>query len=297
MKKRLLSLILVLILGLLPMTVLAIVPNNYKANITQVSVGSPTRMNGGKYLPIHVHFSAAENLGNSNDVEFLEGYLRVLLSNGTTAQGITELGMTLIGPLKPDALDGAGSNHFSWAWNEGKGTGVVQYNIPLLGDGETQTVEKSQARGQTVVNGLKVNDKVTLQLETVLLNGGSLMSDEFTFTIEDSSKYPKTITKSGGEDKCTHSKTSWSDKDGNCVEVCQQCGEILNTKAHNYERKNGVLVCSRCGTVKTEPVTPTVTSGPENVPKTGDKANPVLWLGLLISVSFALFCLNKKGER
>ena len=63
--------------------------------------------------------------------------------------------MTLIGPLKTDVpLD---SNMWNWDWkgyDNGGGEGVIKYNVPLLENGDTQTVEQSQATGMTEVNGV-----------------------------------------------------------------------------------------------------------------------------------------------
>ena len=178
-------------------------PDSFKANITKVSIGAPiTGVDGRKYLPVTATFTANENIGNSDLVHFLEGIVKAVLANGATAEGVTGLGLTLMGPLKPDVpLD---NNMYSWEWKSdgggGTGTGTLKYNIPLLDSGETQSVETSQATGQEEVNGLKEGDKVTLQVETVIANVPEEMSlvrgDEFTFTVENASKYPKEITKS-----------------------------------------------------------------------------------------------------
>ncbi len=210
-KKRLFGILLslALLLGLLPgmgLTALAFNVDNYKAQIEQLSIGELiVDESGAFYLPMHVYFSAAEDLSDANAVYFLEGYLKATLANGTTTEGIAGLGMTLM-PTGPDDFEAAGSNAFRFSYSEGEGTGIVKYKLPLLGDGDTQTVEKSTATGQVEVNGLKKNDKVTLQIETVLNSGtipadmlppaGSVKSDEFTFTVEDRSKYPKTVTES-----------------------------------------------------------------------------------------------------
>ena len=206
---------LVMILGLLPMNALAFSPDNFKANITRISVGAPlTGLDGKKYLPVDVHFSAVENLSASGAIEYLEGYLKATLKDGGTSESIAGLGMTLMGPMKPDVpLE---SNMWSWTWDDTTftGEGVLKYNIPLLEDGETQTVEQSQATGLTEVNGLQVGDKVTLQNETMVdtssfpesiveelfPDGPGVFSDKFTFTVEEASKYPKTYTVSEGEE-------------------------------------------------------------------------------------------------
>ena len=132
-------------------------PDNFKAQIKKVSIGAPiTGLDGKKYLPVDVHFFAAENLSDSQVVHFLEGYLKVQLKDGKLAESIRGLGMTLMGPLKTDVpLE---SNMWNWDWtpyDTGGGQGVIKYNVPLLDEGETQTVEKSLANGMTEVNGVK----------------------------------------------------------------------------------------------------------------------------------------------
>ncbi len=187
-----------------PFTASAFNPDNYKAQIKSISVGAPiTGLDGNKYLPVDVHFTANEDLGDSNAVFFLEGYLKGALAQGGDFEGISGLGMTLMGPLKPDALEGMGSNAYSWQWSEGYGEGVLKYNIPLKGENDTQTIEQSGATGLQEVNCLNEGDTVSFSIETVmntdnfppevLPEGGSLFSDERTITIEDVSKYPKTV--------------------------------------------------------------------------------------------------------
>ncbi|MBQ1453606.1 MAG: hypothetical protein IIZ23_06525, partial [Ruminococcus sp.] len=184
-------------------------PDNFKAQIKKVSIGAPiTGLDGKKYLPVDVHFFAAENLSDSQVVHFLEGYLKVQLKDGKLAESIRGLGMTLMGPLKTDVpLE---SNMWNWDWtpyDTGGGQGVIKYNVPLLDEGETQTVEKSAATGLTEVNGVTVGDQVTVQNETVVNTNGfpeqivqelfpdgpSVFSDPVTFTVEEASKYPKEI--------------------------------------------------------------------------------------------------------
>ena len=187
-----------------PFTASAFNPDNYKAQIKSISVGAPiTGLDGKKYLPVDVHFTANDDLGDSNAVFFLEGYLKGALAQGGDFEGISGLGMTLMGPLKPDALEGMGSNAYSWQWSEGYGEGVLKYNIPLKGENDTQTIEQSGATGLQEVNCLNEGDTVSFSIETVmnkdnfppevLPEGGSLFSDERTITIEDISKYPKTV--------------------------------------------------------------------------------------------------------
>lgn len=185
-------------------------PDNFKAQIKKVSIGAPiTGTDGKKYLPVDVHFFAAENLSDSDMVYFLEGYLKAQLKGGGLAESIRGLGMTLMGPLKTDVpLE---SNMWNWDWTpyeNGGGQGVIKYNVPLLEESETQSVEQSQATGMTEVNGVKVGDEITLQNETVVNtnnipeqvvqelfpDGPSVFSDPVTFTVEEASKYPKEIT-------------------------------------------------------------------------------------------------------
>ena len=184
-------------------------PDNFKAQIQKVSIGAPiTGTDGKKYLPVDVHFFAAENLSDSQVVHFLEGYMKAQLKGGGLAESIKGLGMTLMGPLKTDVpLD---SNMWNWDWkgyDNGGGEGVIKYNVPLLEDGDTQTVEQSQATGMTEVNGVKVGDEITILNETVVNTSGfpeqivqelfpdgpSVFSDPVTVTVEDPSNYPKEI--------------------------------------------------------------------------------------------------------
>lgn len=181
--------------------------DNFKAQIKEISVGAPvTSVQGGKYLPVDIHFTAAEDISNEEMAHFIEGYLRVKLKDGTLAEGINGLGMTLIGPVKPDVdLD---NNMWSWNWKgatQGGGEGVIKFNLPLLDEGDTQAVEKSGATGQEEVNGLKVGDEVTVQVSTVVNtdqlpgevvqevfpDGPEVLSDKASFTIENLLNYPR----------------------------------------------------------------------------------------------------------
>lgn len=134
--------------------------------------------------------------------------MKAQLKGGGLAESIKGLGMTLMGPLKTDVpLD---SNMWNWDWkgyDNGGGEGVIKYNVPLLEDGDTQTVEQSQATGMTEVNGVKVGDEITILNETVVNTSGfpeqivqelfpdgpSVFSDPVTVTVEDPSNYPKEI--------------------------------------------------------------------------------------------------------
>jgi hypothetical protein len=183
-------------------------PDNYKAKITKISIGAPANdvNSGKKYLPVTVYFTANEDLGD-NTVQFLEGYLRAKLAKGELADMIKGLGLTLMGPVKPDVpLD---SNMYSWKWDNGKGEGTLKYNVPLLEKDETQTVEKSQIVADTMeVNGVKEGDEIIMQIETVLDSSipvsGSLFSNEAKFTVQDSSKYPQDITVTEGTSKASN---------------------------------------------------------------------------------------------
>ena len=211
MTKRILALAIVLVmcLSLLPVCAMAFSRDNYKPNVRKAEFKVPLRKaDGSRALPLKMHFNASENLSDPELVYFVEGTLQATLQDGRKAESISGLGMTLIGPLKPDVpLD---SNMWSWSWSstDFSGTGIAYFEIPLLEDGETQTVEQSLATGMTEVNGLKVGDQVTVQLETVVNtssfppefveelfpDGPYVKSDPITFTIEDESSYPKTIT-------------------------------------------------------------------------------------------------------
>ena len=236
MKKRIIAILLTLIMlvGVIPVTAITasakavddvlaetgFSPDNFKAQIKKVSIGAPiTGSDGKKYLPVDVHFFAAENLSDAQVVYFIEGYLKAQLKDGKLAESIRGLGMTLIGPVKTDVpLD---SNMWNWDWTPyetGGGQGVIKYNVPLLEDGETQTVEQSMATGMTEVNGVKVGDEITLTNETVVNtngfpeqivqelfpNGPVVESDPITFVIEKESNYPKEITVGDTPAECTH---------------------------------------------------------------------------------------------
>lgn len=181
--------------------------DNFKAQIKEIHVGAPiTGVDGRRYLPVDIHFTALENLSNEEVAQFLEGYLRVKLKNGTLAEGISGLGMTLMGAVKPDVpLE---SNMWSWSWSPyetGDGQGVIKYNLPLLNEGEVQTVEKSLATGQEEVNAVTVGDEVTFEVSTVVNTnqfpedfvkevfpeGPEVFSNKAPFTIEELSNYPR----------------------------------------------------------------------------------------------------------
>ena len=217
MTKKLLAILLALalLIGILPMGVLSAAaqetdladsgfdPNNYKGKITKISVKEPYTKDGVTYLPMHVHFHVNDDISDSNTVWFMEGYNNVYMMDGTTAESLPGLGMTLMGPLKPD-VPLEGNNMMIWTWNgwEQGGEGEVLYNVPLLESSDTQEITQSQATGLTEVNGVKPGDQIGFTLETVfnssvipsevLPPGGTLVSDEFKVTVEDKSKYPKT---------------------------------------------------------------------------------------------------------
>ena len=211
MTKRILAfaIVLVMCLSLLPVSAMAFSPDIFKPKIRKAEFKVPLRKaDGSRALPLKLHFNASENLSDPELVHFVEGTLQATLQDGRKAESISGLGMTLNGPLKPDVpLD---SNMWSWSWSstDFSGTGIAYFEIPLLEKDESQTVEKSLATGLTEVNGLKVGDQVTVQLETVVNtssfppefveelfpDGPVVSSDPITFTIEEESKYPKTIT-------------------------------------------------------------------------------------------------------
>lgn len=211
MTKRILalSIVLVMCLSLLPASAMAFSPDNFKVVPREIHISPPVPgIDGRRVLPVQIHFSAVENLASPENVHFLEAYLSTSLQDGRSSESIRGLGMTLMGPLKPDVpLD---SNMWSWSWDTHiyRGDGVMAFNVPLLEKDESQTVEKSLATGLTEVNGLKVGDQVTIRVETVVNtssfppeiveelfpDGPYVKSDPITFTIEEESKYPKTIT-------------------------------------------------------------------------------------------------------
>lgn len=274
MKKALAFLtVLALCVSFLPVQGLAFSADFYKANITEIHIGAPIPGMGGRsFLPTVLHFSAQENIADQNSVWFLEGYLQGVLSNGQKFEGINGLGMTLMGPLKPDAFEGAGSNAFSWEWNgwESGGIGAVMYHLPLLNPGEQQTVQESQATGQLEVNALKPGDSVSFRIETVmnqsnfpagvLPESGSLFSDTVTVTIEDSGNYPKTITAGA----CSHEWVWYNTDDISHYQYCTKCEAVkegtegshtwsvtVNTPATCAKDAVITKTCAVCGRVNT----------------------------------------------
>ncbi len=129
--------------------------DNYRTIISQVDIGAPTAASdGGRYLPVHIHFYAPDNIVDPYLVYFLEGHTNVNLSNGGTAEGIQGLSPTLMGPVALGTIPEDGS--YSWDWQDGVGTGEAVYHIPMLDSNDTQAVEKSQATGtyKVVVTGV-----------------------------------------------------------------------------------------------------------------------------------------------
>lgn len=228
MKKKLLSILLALtmLIGVLPMSGLTASakdtgddlaatgfdPNNYKGQITKISVKEPYTKDGITYLPMEVNFHVNEDISDSNAVYFMEGYNNVYLADGRKAESLPRVGMTLIGPMKPD-VPLEWNNQFIWKWNGGEdgGDGTVRYDVPMAADNDPQEITESQATGLTEVSGVKPDDKIGLRLETVMNSsvipqdvlppGGVVVSDEAIITIEDKSKYPKEITVGAVDDK------------------------------------------------------------------------------------------------
>ena len=203
-----------LLLSLLSSGVSALNEDNYKVVIEKISVGAPVAGSDGRsYLPVEVHFSASEDIGDENAVYFLEGYIKAKLKDGkTSAEGVSGLGMTLM-RIKPDAAEGM-NNVYTWDWQAPKGTGVLKYNIPLGKEGEEQKVEKNAATGQEEVNYLAPGDTISFSVETVLKTpeGQTVMSDPFQLTVEEIGKYPLVITSQASSGDKTSSSSSSSDK-------------------------------------------------------------------------------------
>ena len=215
MKKRLLAIILslCLCLGILPTALAATAdsdqtvgfdPNNYKGKITKISVKEPYTKDGITYLPMEVSFHVNEDISDSNAVYFMEGYNTVYLADGRTAESLPGVGLTLIGPMKPD-VSLEWNNQLIWKWNGGEngGEGTVRYDVPMAAENDPQEITQSPATGMSEVSGVKPNDQVGFRLETVMNTenipeaalppGGVVVSDEAKITIEDKSKYPKEI--------------------------------------------------------------------------------------------------------
>ena len=159
MRKNLLSLMLAafLCLGVLSVSALAFNPDAYKPEITKVSIGKPIKSveTGKKYIPVTVHFTSEENPGEGHAM--LEGIVKALHAKGEN--DVAGVGMTLM-----RVSSSPGNNQFTWDPATGKGT--LKYNVPVLGDGDTQSVEHSAATGQDEVNGLKSGDTLKMRLES-----------------------------------------------------------------------------------------------------------------------------------
>jgi len=159
MRKNLLSLMLAafLCLGVLSAGALAFNPDAYKPEITKVSIGKPIKSveTGKKYIPVTVHFTSQENPGEGHAM--LEGIVKALHAKGEN--DVAGVGMTLM-----RVSSSPGNNQFTWDPATGKGT--LKYNVPVLGDGDTQSVEHSAATGQDEVNGLKSGDTLKMRLES-----------------------------------------------------------------------------------------------------------------------------------
>ena len=163
MFKRLATMILALILSVavFPSGAMADVaevnPNSYKTNITTVSVGAPvTGLDGKKYTPVDVHFTA-ENDPDESGVSMLEGVIKAL--HDGVENHVAGVGMTLM-----RVTGEPGNNQFNW--DPGTKQGVAKFNVPVLDDEEAQTVEQSQATGQEEVNGVKENNAVKISMES-----------------------------------------------------------------------------------------------------------------------------------
>ena len=179
-------------------------PNNYKGKITKISVKEPYTKDGITYLNMEVKFHVNEDISDSNAVYFMEGYNTVYLADGRKAESLPGVGLTLIGPMKPD-VSLEWNNQLIWTWNGGEngGEGTVRYDVPMAAENDPQEITQSQATGLTEVSGVKPNDQVGFRLETVMNSsvipqealppGGVVVSDEAKITIEDKSKYPKEI--------------------------------------------------------------------------------------------------------
>ncbi len=230
MKKLLaISLSVLMLLSIIPLgaiTASAFSKDNFKAEIKEIHIGAPiTGLDGKRYYPVDVHFTANENLSDSDMVNFLEGYVRAILKNETTAESVKGLGMTLMGPLKPD-VPLENSNMWTWNWKdtaEGGGEGVIKYNVPILEEGETQAVEKNEGTGLTEVNGVKEGDKLTFQIETdvntsqlppdvvdeVFPDGPRVFSEEKTVTIPPEKILPYIVAyDTANEDETTEPETT-----------------------------------------------------------------------------------------
>lgn len=227
-------------------------PDNFKANISEIHIGQP--IPGEKKLPVTVVFNAKEDLSSDGLVYFLEGLAKTILKSGKKSDGINGVGMTLIGPLKPDVE--LWNNSWSWEWNESKmeGKGILKYEIPLLEKDDTQEVEKSPATGMMEVNGVKEGDSINLQIETWLkgIPGTDYVKgNEAKFTVEDLSKYPKTIKVSGNTCKHTGAKIYKRNGAKTHSVICAECGEVIDpAEAHTWSTWGFRKKCSKCNCKK-----------------------------------------------
>ncbi|MBQ7588031.1 MAG: hypothetical protein IJT37_08425, partial [Lachnospiraceae bacterium] len=227
-------------------------PDNFKANITEIHIGQP--IPGEKKLPVTVVFNAKEDLSSDGLVYYLEGLAKTILKSGDKCDGVNGVGMTLVGPLKPDVEPW--NNHWSWEWNESKmeGKGILKYEIPLLEKDDTQKVEKSPATGMMEVNGVKEGDSINLQIETWLkgIPGTDYVKgNEAKFTVEDLSKYPKTIKVSGNTCKHTGAKIYKRNGAKTHSVICAECEEVIDpAEAHTWSTRGFRKKCSKCNCKK-----------------------------------------------
>ena len=151
-----LLLALVLVLSLLPLGSFAFNAENYRPNITKITVGKPlTGSDGKKYIPVDVNFTCEENPDDNG--AFLEGVVKAVHDGATHA--VAGVGMTL------RKVSGTpGNNEFKWDKNTK--SGVARFNVPVLDKNDSQTVEHSNATGQDEVNGVKPDNTVKIRLET-----------------------------------------------------------------------------------------------------------------------------------
>ncbi len=211
---------------------LAAGPEDYKIDITKVSVGAPiTGVDGKKYIPVDVHFTSEKDPEDSKTT-FLEGIVRALHDGGQS--DVAYVGMTLM------KVKGTPTENNQFNWNKNTKKGVIKYNVPVLDSGEEQTVEHSGATGLNEVNGVKENNTIQFSVETVVMGERTtsfVPSNELSVVYKPS-ELPAEYTKKNGEEGCDHKGTDRYTKsvdDWYHGVYCAKCNKLVMRTSHTIE--------------------------------------------------------------